>query len=37
MTINYYQHNADSFFTATVAVDMSSLYAPFVEALTPSS
>ncbi|QIT30732.1 class I SAM-dependent methyltransferase [Raoultella terrigena] len=35
MTINYYQHNADSFFTATVAVDMSSLYAPFVEALTP--
>lgn len=36
MTINYYQHNADSFFTATVAVDMSSLYAPFVEALTPS-
>lgn len=35
MTINYYQHNADSFFTSTVAVDMSSLYAPFVEALTP--
>lgn len=35
MTINYYQHNADGFFTATVAVDMSSLYAPFVEALTP--
>lgn len=35
MTINYYQHNADSFFTATVAVDMSSLYAPFVEVLTP--
>nr|WP_315301409.1 class I SAM-dependent methyltransferase [Raoultella terrigena] len=35
MTINYYQHNADSFFTTTVAVDMSSLYTPFVEALTP--
>lgn len=35
MTINYYQQNADSFFSTTVSVDMSSLYAPFIEALIP--
>ncbi|KNC95674.1 class I SAM-dependent methyltransferase [Trabulsiella odontotermitis] len=35
MTIHYYQQNANSFFDATVAVDMSSLYAPFVAAVVP--
>lgn len=35
MTIQFYQQNANSFFDATVAVDMSSLYAPFVAAVMP--
>lgn len=33
MTLKYYQLHADSFFTSTVSVDMSSLYQPFVTAL----
>ena len=36
MTINYYQQNADSFVASTVAVDMTSLYAPFIGAIEPN-
>ncbi|MBV8042839.1 bifunctional 2-polyprenyl-6-hydroxyphenol methylase/3-demethylubiquinol 3-O-methyltransferase UbiG [Pluralibacter sp.] len=35
MSIRYYQQHAESFFTATVDVDMRSLYAPFI-ALLPA-
>ncbi|MEZ2586686.1 class I SAM-dependent methyltransferase [Kluyvera intermedia] len=31
MTLEYYQHHAQDFFSATVNVDMASLYAPFLE------
>ena len=36
MTINYYQQNADSFVASTVAVDMTSLYAPFIGSIEPN-
>lgn len=35
MTITYYQRNAQTFFDATVGVDMSSLYAPFLSQVVP--
>lgn len=35
MTLSFYQHNAEGFFNATVAVDMASLYTPFLERVTP--
>lgn len=35
MTLNYYNQHADDFFTTTVDVDMSSLYAPFLTAIPP--
>lgn len=35
MTLSFYQHNAEDFFNATVGVDMASLYAPFLERVTP--
>ncbi|HID4043853.1 TPA: class I SAM-dependent methyltransferase [Pluralibacter gergoviae] len=35
MTIRFYQHNAKSFFNATVNVDMTSLYRPFIARLPP--
>lgn len=35
MTITYYQRNAQTFFDATVGVDMSSLYAPFLSQVIP--
>lgn len=35
MTLSFYQHNAEDFFNATVAVDMASLYAPFLERVAP--
>ncbi|MGU3415792.1 class I SAM-dependent methyltransferase [Enterobacteriaceae bacterium C34A] len=35
MTIPFYQQNAEDFFNATVGVDMSSLYAPFLERVAP--
>ncbi|BBR60769.1 MULTISPECIES: class I SAM-dependent methyltransferase [unclassified Klebsiella] len=31
MTLEYYQHHADDFFSSTVNVDMDSLYTPFLE------
>ena len=31
MTLEYYQHYADDFFSSTVNVDMGSLYTPFLE------
>lgn len=31
MTLEYYQHHADDFFSSTVNVDMGSLYTPFLE------
>ncbi|WP_312229456.1 class I SAM-dependent methyltransferase [Pseudescherichia sp.] len=34
MTMAYYQRNAQTFFDATVEVDMSSLYAPFLHLVT---
>lgn len=37
MTINYYQHHAQAFFSDTIGVDMSSLYAPFVAHLAPGA
>ena len=33
MSIRYYQQHAEDFFSATVGVDMSSLYAPFIALL----
>ncbi|WEJ89002.1 MAG: class I SAM-dependent methyltransferase [Klebsiella huaxiensis] len=36
MTINYYQQNADNFVASTVAVDMTSLYAPFIGVIKPN-
>lgn len=33
MTLEYYQRHAQDFFSATVNVDMASLYAPFLERL----
>jgi 2-polyprenyl-3-methyl-5-hydroxy-6-metoxy-1,4-benzoquinol methylase len=35
MTLSFYQQNAEDFFNATVGVDMASLYAPFLERITP--
>lgn len=35
MTMTYYQRNAQTFFDATVGVDMSSLYAPFLSQVVP--
>lgn len=35
MTIHFYQQNAGDFFSATVNVDMRSLYAPFVADIPP--
>ncbi len=35
MTMAYYQRNAQTFFDATVGVDMSSLYAPFLRLVAP--
>ena len=35
MTMTYYQRNAQTFFDATVSVDMSSLYAPFLNLVVP--
>ena len=35
MTIRFYQDNAESFFNATVNVDMTSLYRPFIAHLPP--
>lgn len=35
MTMVYYQRNAQTFFDATVGVDMSSLYAPFLNRVVP--
>jgi len=35
MTMTYYQCNAQTFFDATVGVDMSSLYAPFLSQVVP--
>ena len=35
MTIRFYQHNAESFFNATVNVDMTALYQPFIARLPP--
>jgi len=35
MTMAYYQRNAQTFFDATVGVDMSSLYAPFLSPVAP--
>jgi len=37
MTINYYQHHAQAFFSDTIGVDMSSLYAPFIAHLAPGA
>lgn len=31
MTLEYYQHHAEDFFSSTVNVDMSSLYIPFLQ------
>ncbi|WP_313113880.1 class I SAM-dependent methyltransferase [Pseudescherichia sp.] len=35
MTMTYYQRNAQTFFDATVGVDMASLYAPFLRFVAP--
>ena len=35
MTMTYYQRNAQTFFDATVGVDMTSLYAPFLRLVAP--
>ncbi len=35
MTMTYYQRNAQTFFDATVGVDMASLYAPFLNQVVP--
>jgi len=35
MTMTYYQRNAQTFFDATVGVDMASLYAPFLNRVVP--
>lgn len=35
MTMAYYQRNAQTFFDATVGVDMASLYAPFLRLVAP--
>ena len=35
MTMAYYQRNAQTFFDATVGVDMASLYAPFLRLVVP--
>lgn len=35
MTMAYYQRNAQTFFDATVGVDMTSLYAPFLRLVVP--
>lgn len=35
MTMAYYQHNAQTFFDASVGVDMASLYAPFLSLIAP--
>lgn len=35
MTMAYYQRNAQTFFDATVEVDMTSLYAPFLRLVAP--
>lgn len=34
MSIKYYQENAQAFFDSTINVDISDLYAPFIEKLT---
>lgn len=37
MTMNFYQRHAAQFFADTVAVDMASLYAPFIAMLAPGA
>lgn len=37
MTTRFYEEHADEFYRQTVGVDMSSLYAPFLESLPPGA